>query len=132
MQELKQIELKQAIGKTIKNVFIEYNNFILIYTDGSFSCFEEYDDWGSITNGDKILKYEVFIEKLGIRADGSTYFTGLQQFLIKAGVLNGEQLIKDAKDRIKKYVQECRDKEYKDYIRLLHEPYFKKKNKFKL
>ena len=104
MQELKQVELKQAIGKTVKDVFIEYRNFVIIYTDGSFSCFKEYDDWGSITNDDKKLKYEVFIEKLGVRGDGSTYFTGLQEFLIKAGILDGQKLIEDAKERIEKYV----------------------------
>lgn len=119
MQELKQLELKQAIGKTIKNVFIEYRKFVIIYTDGSFSCFKEYDDWGSITNDDKKLKYEVFIEKLGIRSDGSTYFTGLQEFLIKAGILNGQKLIEDAKERIEKYVSDFEAKEKKEYERLM-------------
>jgi hypothetical protein len=118
MQELKQVELKQAIGKTIKDVFIEYRNFVIIYTDGSFSCFKEYDDWGSITNDDKKLKYEVFIEKLGIRSDGSTYFTGLQEFLIKAGILDGQKLIEDAKERIEKYIEDCKTKERKEFERL--------------
>lgn len=118
MQELNQIELKQAIGKTIKDVFIEYRNFVIIYTDGSFSCFKEYDDWGNITNDDNKLKYDVFIEKLGIRSDGSTYFTGLQQFLIKAGILDGQKLIEDAKERIENYVSDLEAKEKKEYERL--------------
>ena len=118
MQELKQVELKQAIGKTLKNVHTSYKGFVIIYTDGTFSCFKEYDNWGSLTNDDNILKYEKFIEKLGIRPDGSTYFTELQQFLIDAGILDGEKLIEDAKPRIEKYVQECEAKERKDYVRL--------------
>ena len=91
---------------------------ITIYTDGSFSCFKEYDDWGSITNDDKKLKYDVFIEKLGIRSDGSTYFTGLQEFLIKAGILDGQKLIEDAKERIEKYIEDCEVKERKEFERL--------------
>ena len=119
MQALKQVELKQAIGKTVKDVFIEYRNFVIIYTDGSFSCFKEYDDWGSITNDDNKLKYEVFIEKLGIRSDGSTYFTGLQEFLIKAGIIDGQKLIEDAKERIEKYARDFEAKEKKEYERLM-------------
>lgn len=118
MQELKQIELKQAIGKTIKDVFIDYSRFVIIYTDGSFSCFQEYDDWGSITYDDKKIKYEFLIEELGIRSDGSTYFTQLQDFLIKAGILDGQKLIEDAKERIEKYVSDCELKERKEYERL--------------
>jgi hypothetical protein len=118
MQELKQVELKQAIGKTIKDVFIEYRIFVIIYTDGSFSCFKEYDDWGSITTDDKILKYDKFIEKLGIRTDGSTYFTGIQEFLIKAGILDGQKLIEDAKERIEKYVEDWKIKERYEFERL--------------
>lgn len=118
MQELDQVELKDSIGKTIKSVHVEYNQFVIIYTDNSFSCFKEYDDWGSITNGNHKLKYEGFIERLGIRADGSTYFTRFQQFLIDAGILNGEQLILDAKPRIEKYVEQCKQNELKEYNRL--------------
>lgn len=118
MQELKQVELKQAVSKTIKDVFIDYRNFIIIYTDGSFSCFKEYDDWGSITSDDKILKYEIFIEKLGIRNDGTTYFTGLQEFLIKAGILDGNKLIEDSKERIEKYVENLKIRELKELERL--------------
>jgi hypothetical protein len=118
MQQLKQVELKQAVGKTIKDVFINYRNFVIIYTDNSFSCFKGYDDWGSITNDDCILKYEGFIEKLGIRSDGSTYFTGLQEFLITAGILDGKKLIEDAKERINKYVEDCNVREKKEYDRL--------------
>jgi hypothetical protein len=118
MQELNQVELKESIGKTIKKVHIAYNQFVIIYTDDSFSCFKEYDDWGSITNGDHKLKYNMFIEKLGIRADGSTYFTGFQQFLIDAGILDGKQLILDAKPRIDKYVEECKQRELKEFQRL--------------
>lgn len=118
MQELKQIELKQAIGKSIKNVHISYKGFVIIYTDDTFSCFKEYDNWGSLTNEDSILKYEIFIEKLGIRPDGSTYFTELQQFLIDAGILDGNKLIEDAKPRIKKYVKEFEEKERREYERL--------------
>jgi hypothetical protein len=118
MQELKQVELKQAIGKTIKDVFIEYNSFAIVYTDGSFSCFKEYDDWGIITKDDKKLKYEVFIEKLGIRSDGSTYFTRFQEFLIKAGILDGQKLIEDAKERIEKCAEDCKAKERKEFERL--------------
>lgn len=118
MQELKQIELKQAIGKAIQDVFIEHRFFVLIYTDGTFSCFKEYDDWGTITNADSTLTYEKFIEKIGIRPDGSTYFTGLQEFLIKAGILDGEKLIEDAKERIDEFVNQCESKERKEYERL--------------
>ena len=118
MQELDQVELKDAIGKTIKNVHVGYRNFVIIYTDNSFSCFKEYDEWGSITNDDCKLKYGGFIERLGIRADGSTYFTGLQEFLINAGILDGEQLILDAKPRIDKYVEQCNQHELKEYNRL--------------
>lgn len=118
MQELNQIELKQAIGKTIKDVFIGHRNFVIIYTDGSFSCFKEYDDWGSITNDDVFLKYEVFIERLGVRRDGSTYFTEFQEFLIKAGILDGQKLIEDAKTHIDKCVEEFAIRDRKEYDRL--------------
>ncbi len=118
MQNLNQIELKQSVGKCIKNVFIDYRFFVIIYTDDSFSCFKQYNDWDDITNDDCILKYEKFIEKLGIRNDGSTYFTDLQEFLIKAGILNGEKLIEDSKERIDKYINECKNKELKEYERL--------------
>lgn len=118
MQNLNQIELKQAVGKIIKSVFVESRFFVIIYTDDSFSCFKEYDDWGTITNDDSTLKYEKFIEKIGIRPDGSTYFTGLQEFLIRAGVLDEEKLIEDAKERIEEFVNKCESKERQEYERL--------------
>jgi hypothetical protein len=118
MQELNQVELKDSIGKTIKKVHVGHCEFVIIYTDDSFSCFKEYDDWGSISNDDCKLKYEGFIERLGIKADGSTYFTGFQQFLIDAGILDGEQLILDAKTRIDAYVENCKQNELKEYNRL--------------
>jgi hypothetical protein len=118
MQELNQVELEKAIGKTIKNVHVGHTEFVIIYTDNSFSCFKKYDDWGSVSNDDCKLKYEGFIERLCIRADGSTYFTGFQQFLIDAGVLDGEQLILDTKNRIDRYVEDCKQREFKEYNRL--------------
>lgn len=118
MQELNQIELKDSIGKIIKSVHVGYRNFVIIYTDASFSCFKQYDEWDCLTNEDCKLKYEVFIEKLGIKADGSTHFTRFQQFLIDAGILNGEQLILDAKPRIDKYVEDCKQKDLGEYYRL--------------
>lgn len=118
MQKLDQIELKDVVGKTIKSVHIESRFFAIIYTDNSFSCFKEYDDWGSISFADCKLHYEGFIERIGIRANGSTYFTGFQQFLVDAGILDGEQLILDAKPRIDKYVEEHKQRELKEYNRL--------------
>jgi len=65
-----------------------------------------------------MLKYEKFIEKLGVRSDGSTYFTWTQEMLIELGILDGKMLIEDAKERIEKYVEECKVRERKEYDRL--------------
>jgi len=116
--ELKQIKLADAIGKTIKGIEVGYEKHIIAYTDGTFSFFERYEEWGSTYQSDITLKYEQFIEKLGIRGDGTTYFTGTQEMLIKLGILDGEKLIEDAKERIEKYVEDCKISERKKYEEL--------------
>ena len=118
MQELKQIELADAIGKKIVGVKVGSEKHIIKYEDGTFTFFERWEEWGSPSQGDIMLRYEKFIEKLGVRSDGSTYFTGVQEMLIELGILDGQKLIEDAKERIEKYVEECKVRERKEYDRL--------------
>lgn len=118
MQELKQIKLVDAIGKKIIGVKISCDKHIIKYDDGTFTFFERYEDWGSPSQCDVILKYEKFIEKLGIRPDGSTYFTNTQKMLIDLEILDGDKLIADAKERIEKYVIENNMREIKQYEKL--------------
>jgi hypothetical protein len=118
MQTFNQIALKNAIGKTIKKVHATYKFLCIVYTDNSFSCFKEYDDWGIISRNDETLTYEDFIARINIRADGSTYFTNFQEFLIEAGILDGEQLIKDAKNRIDNVVKYNNEQKLKQYLKL--------------
>ncbi len=118
MQELKQIKLADAIGKKIKGVEVASEKHIIAFEDGTFTFFERWEKWGSPSQGDITLKYEKFIEKLGVRSDGSTYFSGVQEMLIKLGILDGEKLIEDAKERIEKYVEECKTRERKEYEKL--------------
>lgn len=118
MQELKQIKLTDAIGKKIKAVRIERDKHVIVYDDGSFSFFQKYEEWGSDFSSDIELKYEKFIDKLGIREDGSTYFTSTKEMLIAVGVLDRFKLIEDAKERIEKYVEEKRERRYKLYKEL--------------
>ena len=103
MQELKQIKLADAIGKKIVGIKVGYEKHIIKYDDGTFTFFERWEEWGSPSQGDTMLKYEKFIEKLGVRSDGSTYFTWTQEMLIELGILDGKMLIEDAKERIEKY-----------------------------
>lgn len=118
MQDLKQIKLSEAIGKRIADVRVASEKHIIKYDDGSFSFFERYEEWDSQYQDDITLKYEKFIERLGIRSDGSTYFTGVQEMLIELGILDGDKLIEDAKGRIEKYVADCEIRERKDYEKL--------------
>ena len=118
MQELKQIKLADAIGKKIVGVKVGSEKHIIKYEDGTFTFFERWEEWGSPSQGDIMLRYEKFIEKLGVRSDGSTYFTGVQEMLIELGILDGQKLIEDAKERIEKYVEECKVRERKEYDRL--------------
>lgn len=125
MQELRQIKLDDAIGKKIKGVAVGSEKHIITYEDGTFSFFEQYEEWGSSVQDDVPLNYGRFIEKLGIRQDGSTYFTSLQEMLIKLGIISGEKLIEDSKERIEKYVEEVEKKEKKEYERLKQKYYNK-------
>lgn len=118
MQELKQIKLTDAVGKKIAGVKVGYEKHIIKYEDGTFTFFERWEEWGCPGQGDVTLKYEKFIEKLGIRSDGSTYFTGTQEMLIELGILDGQKLVQDAKERIEKYVEECKARERKEYEKL--------------
>lgn len=118
MQELKQIKLTDAVGKKIAGVKVGYEKHIIKYEDGTFTFFERWEEWGSPQQGDVTLKYEKFIERLGIRSDGSTYFTGTQEMLIELGILDGQKLVQDAKERIEKYVEECKARERKEYEKL--------------
>lgn len=118
MQELKQINLTDAIGKKIVGVKTGSDKVIIKYSDDTFSFFERWYEWDCLLHGDIPLKYEKFIEKLGIRSDGSTYFTETQEMLIALGILDGQKLIEDAKERIEKYVEECKVRERKEYEKL--------------
>lgn len=118
MQKINQIKLTDAIGKKIVGVKISSEKHVIKYEDGTFSFFERWEDWGSPTQGDIMLNYGEFVQKLNIRKDGSTYFTTTQYMLIELGILDGQKLIEDAKKRIEKYVKECEDRERKEYERL--------------
>jgi len=118
MQELKQIKLTDAIGKTIKAVEIGNNKHIILFEDNSFSFFERYTYYNCEYQEDTILKYSAFIDRIGIRPDGSTYFTNTQKMLIDLGVLNAEKLIEDAKERILEYVKNCEEKEKQIFEKL--------------
>jgi len=118
MQDLNQINLKEAIGKTIAKVAVTHDRHAIAYTDGSFSYFGRFDDWGSPSREDANLNYETFIERLNIRSDGSTYFTSTQEMLIAIGALDGAKLIEDAKERIAGYVANSEKLERKRYEEL--------------
>lgn len=121
----KQINIKDSVGKQIARAETDGARVAIAYTDGTFSVFEEYDDWGCTGVRDAIMKDSVFIDKLGKRADGSTYFTDLQEILIKIGVLDGNALIAMAKDRIDEYVEK-EDKRMRKLYLELHEKYGEK------
>lgn len=118
MQELKQINLTDAIGKKIVGVKTGRDKVAIKYSDGTFSFFERWYEWDCQQYGDITLKYEKFIEKLNVRSDGSTYFTETQRMLIELGILDGQKLIEDAKERIEKYVEEYKVRERKEYEKL--------------
>lgn len=116
--EFKQIKLADAIGKTIKGIEVGYDKHLIAYTDGTFSFFVRYEEWGSTHQSNIVIKYENFIENLGINRDGTTYFTETQEMFINLGIIDGEQLIKDAKDRIEEYVEAFNKSERKKYEEL--------------
>lgn len=118
MQEIKQIKLTDAIGKKVISVKIASEKHIIKYEDGTFSFFQRYEDWGCQFQEDIPLKYEKFIEKLNIRSDGTTWFTDTQEMLIELGLLDGQKLIADAKERIDEYVKKCNERDLREYERL--------------
>ena len=115
MQNLRQIKLADALGKKIIGVQVSDDKHIIKYDDGSFTFFERWEEWGSPSQGDVALKYETLVEKLRVRKDGSTYFTKTQEMLIELGILDGQKLIEDAKERIEKYVESCEAIDRKEY-----------------
>lgn len=115
MQVLNQINLADAIGKTIAKIAVSSDRHVIAYTDGSFSLFERYEEWGSPNQSDVKISYKSCVAKLNIRADGSTWFTSTQEMLIEAGVLDGDKLIEDAKERIDAYVAQCEESDRKRY-----------------
>jgi hypothetical protein len=118
MQELKQVKLQDAIGKTIVCVKVTPDAHAIKYYDGTFSFFGKRQKWDLELQSDIILTYDNLINTLGISYDGKTYFTDTQEMLIDIGVLDGKKLIKDAKDRIAKVILENKERELKQYERL--------------
>lgn len=118
MQEFKQIKLADSIGKKIVAIKVAHCKHIIKYDDGSFSFFERYEEWGSSILEDTKLKYEVFIQKLNVQNDGRVLFTETQQFLIDLGILDGNKLIEDGKNKINERIAEIEMRERKEYERL--------------
>ena len=120
MQDLKtkRVALKDAIGKTIKAVAVDSEMHAITYEDGTFSVFGRFGEWDFPNQGDVFLDYGEMIKELGIRTDGSTYFTDLQKLLIEVGALDGDALVADAKERIDTYVAKMpRKPNFKYYLK---------------
>jgi hypothetical protein len=105
MQKINQINLEEAIGKTIEKV-LKYDNYTIIikYTDDSFSCYTVCTDYDNVQMDSTLYDYNVSYKRLinYIRLNPNTTQVeyGLAKSLWELGIINEQQFIEDAKIHI--------------------------------
>lgn len=104
MNKLNQLKLENQVGKIIKGVFTSFNSVIFTFEDGSFSFWEEYQNFEITEKEDVFLDYEFdFIKKVCVGDKGTVYFKGnIVDLFIESGIIDKSILINDCKDIIKK------------------------------
>lgn len=118
MQELNQIKLKDAAGKTIAEVSYTDDYLYLKYTDGSFSFLNNYENYDTIYQNDYLIKYSDILSSVNVRNDGSLYYDSAVNVMIKFGIINEQQLIEDSKEKIEKHLDWIKKQELKRYEEL--------------
>lgn len=118
MQELKQISLIEAIGKTISDIRIGRDYHIIKYSDSTFSYFDFYEEWNIHNQNDNFTNYNYIIGAVYIDDNYNPQYPDFVKDLIELDILNECILLEDAKDYIELSKKRQKELEYSKYLKL--------------
>jgi hypothetical protein len=111
----KQINIKNAVNKTIKAISTEDETLVIVYTDNTFSINSKYQyDYESYYEMDfESCYFEHLKPMIG---NGKVMHSSVVSFLVEQGVVSKEILEKLNTEYIQEYNKETEAIEYKKYL----------------
>lgn len=113
MQQLNQIKLKNAIGKVLDYAERHDDAILMVYQDKTFSYLE------SFGYDEKHLTYEEFFDNIKLTEDFKPYLTHLQRMFVESGLIDKDQLFKDAEFSVNERIEMKKTTELYEMHRLI-------------